>query len=75
MLNASGAAMSLAQAVGAKAQDSFLLDYDGTGLKVYVRAAANAEECLIFGCDAEADVSAIAKAASECLSQFAGADE
>ena len=65
----------MARAIGATARDAFTVDGDGTGLRLFVRAEANADECLIFGCQPGADVSAIAKSGAETLTRFASSEE
>jgi len=74
LLDANGPTVAMGRAIGAGASDGLVLDSDGGSLRLIVRTGANSEECLIFGCRAGADISAISKAASETLTRFAASE-
>lgn len=73
LLPKGGSASVLAGAIGADPGDALLVDADGSAVRLIVRAAANADECLILGCAPGAELSAIAAAAAKALTRFAAA--
>jgi len=74
LLAADGPAATVAKAIGATTRDALMVDGDGTTVRLFVRAEANEEECLIFACRPGTDVSAISKAAAETLTRFASSE-
>jgi len=74
LLAADGPAAQVAQTIGADTTDALMIDGDGSIVRLFVRAGANAEECLIFGCEPGTDVSAISRAAAETLTRFASSE-
>lgn len=74
LLAADGPAAQVAQTIGANTTDALMIDGDGSIVRLFVRAGANAEECLIFGCAPGTDVSAISRAAAETLTRFASSE-
>jgi hypothetical protein len=75
LLTPDGATVAMARAIGADAGDALVLNSDGSGMVLVVRAAANPDECLIFGCRPGADVSAISQAAAGTLTRFAASGQ